>query len=302
MLSQPAGRQVLSDQVIPLSELRRSGFYNDVIGPHGLAHSSMTALIARPDVLVGWTICSSPSEGPFDDERRAVIDRLLPHLQRATQLQLRVEQFDALKEAALATLDTLTMGVVILDRWGAVLFANRSALESAGGKAITIRDRTVQPASPSDALSFKRLIHSAISDGAGGSMALAAVVGERLPVLALVAPLRGAIRAQVAGGAMSSAAAAIFLRDPNRRTETDMSAMAGLFGLTAAESRVASALLDGDDLAAVGARLGVSVNTLKTHAKRIYAKTGVSRHAQFVRLVAARSPAVDVREGPLQPQ
>jgi DNA-binding NarL/FixJ family response regulator len=34
------------------------------------------------------------------------------------------------------------------------------------------------------------------------------------------------------------------------------------------------------------ASLGISENTLKTHLKRIYAKTGTSRHADLLKLVS----------------
>jgi DNA-binding CsgD family transcriptional regulator len=67
-------------------------------------------------------------------------------------------------------------------------------------------------------------------------------------------------------------------------------------GLTAAEMRVATALAQANGMTAAAAMLGISPNTLKTHAKRIYAKTGVRSHAELVQSLGrvARTLALSV--------
>ncbi len=56
-------------------------------------------------------------------------------------------------------------------------------------------------------------------------------------------------------------------------------------GLTRAEARVATRLAAGKTVADIAAELGVSVETVRTHLKRAYHKTGVRRQAELVRLV-----------------
>jgi DNA-binding CsgD family transcriptional regulator len=56
-------------------------------------------------------------------------------------------------------------------------------------------------------------------------------------------------------------------------------------GLTRAEARVATRLAEGMTLPEIGAVLDIRPETVRTHLKRIYAKTGASRQAELVRLV-----------------
>jgi DNA-binding NarL/FixJ family response regulator len=55
-----------------------------------------------------------------------------------------------------------------------------------------------------------------------------------------------------------------------------------LYGLTHAEARVAALLVEGASIEQASARLGVSVNTTKTHLSRVFDKTGTSRQAELV--------------------
>jgi DNA-binding CsgD family transcriptional regulator len=57
------------------------------------------------------------------------------------------------------------------------------------------------------------------------------------------------------------------------------------FGLTAAEAAVAAELYSGKSLASVAQVLGLSVNTVKTHVKRVFRKCGVRSHVQLVKRV-----------------
>ena len=59
------------------------------------------------------------------------------------------------------------------------------------------------------------------------------------------------------------------------------------FGLTAGERRVMIRLVDGDSLPAVAKSLGLSVETIRTHVRNIYAKTEVSSRAELFSLVRA---------------
>ncbi|MCC6663007.1 MAG: hypothetical protein IT375_04640 [Polyangiaceae bacterium] len=58
-----------------------------------------------------------------------------------------------------------------------------------------------------------------------------------------------------------------------------------LFALTFAEARVASRLARGADLTTIAQELRVSRETVRTHLKRIYCKTGARRQAALVALV-----------------
>jgi DNA-binding CsgD family transcriptional regulator len=70
-----------------------------------------------------------------------------------------------------------------------------------------------------------------------------------------------------------------------------VAAAAAVFGLSPAQVRLARLVLDGHDLGAAADRLGVSVNTLRTHLQRMFDKTGARSQAALVRaLLSVEAP------------
>ncbi|QZN98656.1 helix-turn-helix transcriptional regulator [Chenggangzhangella methanolivorans] len=69
------------------------------------------------------------------------------------------------------------------------------------------------------------------------------------------------------------------------------SLLGGLFDLTAAEAKVAAALIEGLTLQEIAARHSLSVSTIRNQVAAVFAKTGVSRQSEFV-LLCGGSPIV----------
>ena len=69
--------------------------------------------------------------------------------------------------------------------------------------------------------------------------------------------------------------------------DAQQSGMAAYFGLTRAECVVVDAMVEMEPPAQIAARLGVSVNTIRTHIRRIYGKLAVRSQLQFMRLTMA---------------
>jgi pimeloyl-ACP methyl ester carboxylesterase/DNA-binding CsgD family transcriptional regulator len=57
------------------------------------------------------------------------------------------------------------------------------------------------------------------------------------------------------------------------------------FGLTPAEARLAQQLLLGLNTEEAAAQLGVSINTVRTHLKQVFAKCGIKRQAELMRVM-----------------
>ena len=60
-----------------------------------------------------------------------------------------------------------------------------------------------------------------------------------------------------------------------------------VYGLTPAEARMASAIVDGGGVASAARALNLSSNTAKYHLKAVFGKVGVSTQVQLVRRVMA---------------
>jgi DNA-binding CsgD family transcriptional regulator len=99
------------------------------------------------------------------------------------------------------------------------------------------------------------------------------------------------------------AVAAIFVAERSRVAVAEDSVLIRLHGLTATEAKVAVAVSRGLTGKEICRTIGFSYNTLKTHLKRIYAKTHTSHQSDLVRLLAGefrftRPDAKDVDAGP----
>jgi DNA-binding NarL/FixJ family response regulator len=103
--------------------------------------------------------------------------------------------------------------------------------------------------------------------------------------LAHVLPLTSGERRRA--GAEYSATAAVFVRKAQLETPPLMKTVARLYRLTPAEIRVLKALVEVGGVPAVAGALGVSNTTVRTHVKNLFAKTGMRRQADLVKLIAS---------------
>jgi DNA-binding CsgD family transcriptional regulator len=219
---------------------------------------------------------------------------LMPHLQRAMQLHRRLTRVEAERDATAEAFQRLRVATIFLDAKERVAFVNARASEILDARdGLTIRRRTLFAALPADTGRLHRLIAETIAttSGAGlqsgGALAISRPSGKRALGL-LVTPLRGGNRYAEQG----SAAAAVFIRDAESEERTDETMMRALFGLTAAESRVAALIAQGHSFAELVAQLDISAATGRTHLKNIFAKTATKTQAQLVRLLLSSVPQV----------
>jgi DNA-binding CsgD family transcriptional regulator len=109
------------------------------------------------------------------------------------------------------------------------------------------------------------------------------------PAVAHVLPLeRRVMRGPIEG----RAAAAVFVAAAGTVVQTAVEAVAALFGLTAAERRVASYVSDGMTRNQIAAAQGVSEGTVKTQLTAIFDKTATGDQRSLQSLIRELSPPV----------
>jgi DNA-binding CsgD family transcriptional regulator len=181
-------------------------------------------------------------------------------------------------------LDRLASGVLIVDSDTRVLFANIAAEKIVGAQDVLVMtDGTIRPRQRELGDVFQRLLGSAIAGGPGGSLLLARP-SRRLPVSALVTPLAGTLAASLSDQGRRGAAA-IFLSDPERQ-ELPAEHLRALYKLSATEARVAWLTTRSGSIGSAAKALGIAPETVRTHLKHIYAKTGVNRQSALAYLLA----------------
>ena len=267
-------------------------FFNDWIAPQRHRHGMVGVIYRKRSLASVLGAIRAKGARPFGAEEVGLIRLLIPHLQRAVSLHRKIADLEKQKSAAGAALDHWSLAVILIDGRGRVLLMNRKAEEIARQKDgfLFTADR-VCAGLHSETATLHNLIHDAIATRlghggkSGGAMTLSRPSLKR-PLNALVAPLFPHGTLAVHRGA----AAVLFVSDPDDREETDADALRALYGLTPAEATLTGRLLTGEDLRCAAEALDVSMNTARTHLKKIFEKTGTKRQAELVRL-ALRSPA-----------
>jgi DNA-binding CsgD family transcriptional regulator/PAS domain-containing protein len=279
--------------ILPDREYLGGALYNEVFRPQRLAHAAAACLLRTPDHTVPLGIVRQAGSERPDRRDLDLLERLLPHMQRAVQLHLRLASLQARSSAAEEALDHLPCGVVLVDACGKVLFLNRAAQSViAAADGLTVREGVLIAATSEDTRALGKLVVEAAATGVGaGTSPGGALTLSRpsmsTPLPVLVTPLRG----QWMLPAERRAAAAVFVTDPNRCATVAGRQLVELFGLTPAEAQLAVALLAGKRLARIAADRGVQVPTVRNQLRAVLAKTGTGRQAELVRLLATL-PAV----------
>jgi DNA-binding CsgD family transcriptional regulator len=300
MEDKPVGHLVLSDDVVPLSDLEGTSFYADVLGPQGIGHNAMIALAARDDFRVAFNICRRRSRGGFESAEQRMLEALAPHLRRSVTLGFRLTGYLALRNAAFDVIERLSDGVVIIGPRGHVLFANEtaSALEAEG---IFKLKPTISAWSPSHSKRLANLVRSSLIGGAGGAMSIPSHDQSRL-LTVVVAGLRShEVGTLYEEACVTDARCVAFVIDPLRREAPSKQQLMEAYGLTRAEARVAVSASSGGTMSEAALSLGLSPNTVKTHLRRVFAKTGTRGHAELAALLATlavlKMPGGDAPQG-----
>lgn len=228
----------------------------------------------------------------FAPEERDFVRMIGRHVVRSRLLARALARAEARGHLASAALDRMAMGVVILDGEGRVAHLNPAARRRLGpGCGVRLAADRLEWSSPAIDRQLRGLrgrTHVTAAEPRRLASEMLRVPREDgLPPLEILAvSLEGLDLAE--GGA----AIALFLSDADHAAETPASVLMRLYGLTAAESRVAGEILRGSGIDEAATRLGLKRETVRTHLKHIFAKVGTTRQADLVRLLLTGAAGV----------
>jgi DNA-binding CsgD family transcriptional regulator len=283
-----AGQVLHGDMLLADEELVRTEFYNDFLRPQDLHYWAGPTLFRNDQVLGTLLLSRSRKAGRFTDEEQAFMRELTPHLQRGAALYRKFREIELTRSCLLESVESFETGVILLDSQAHIAGHNRTAaevLEDRDG-LILERDGSLGAIQPSTGAALARLIGHAlqISLGTGRELAGALTIPRtsgRRPYSIQVVPVRSPREARIA----DLPYACVFVVDPEKELDLAKRKLSTIFGLTGAEATLAVHLSRGKSLAAAAAEMGVSMNTIRTHLKRIFSKTDTNRQGELVALL-----------------
>jgi DNA-binding CsgD family transcriptional regulator len=287
MERQPVGRIVLSDEIVPLASLRPTLFFDEVLRPQDVAHNVMIALAAKKDFKAAFNLCRSARQGAPGQHEQGILRQLIPHMCRSIRLGFRFNAYRALQRAEYHVLDRLSAGVILLDRRARVVYANSAArrLDSDDGP-LCLRGAMITSQVPPHSQRLGELIRLALRGAPAGSLSLPRANDGSLMTI-LVFSVRGCDVGRFADLNMPDAAVLLFIVDPANRAGVPIDWIVDAYRLTRAEARAALCAASGATIPETAHRLNVSRNTVKTHLRKVFAKTGTSGQAELARLMAS---------------
>jgi DNA-binding CsgD family transcriptional regulator len=281
------GEQILNDR-----ELVRTEFYNDFLRPKDWFYCCGVLTAQDQSTTSEITAIRSRRAGSFSSNEVALFEYLAPHLQCAVRIHNRIAGLESGLNAATGALDRFPTGIVAVNSDAKVILTNRAAdaifkrgdgLMSRGGLRAVSRQETAK---------LRNAIAAVCMHRDSGILKPETVVqvnrpsGSK-PFEVLVSPLPSNSSLKKGG-----AAAVLFITDPEEEAALDSRALQELFGLTPAEIRLCIALVKGKSVEEYAHEAAISSNTARTHVKRIYAKTGVRRQSELVRLLLKSSAGI----------
>lgn len=188
--------------------------------------------------------------------------------------------------AATRALDLVAPGMVLLDRQGEVLFANREARRLACEANGLRLDTALVALGRSDTLALREAIATTLRASLDGE--------ERVSCLRILrpGPRRDLLMLACSMGMSPSStidepAAVILMADPQRGARIPQRVLVNLFGLTPTEARIALALAEGWRSEEIAEQMSIAPTTVAFHLRNLFQKTDTHRQAELIALVLA---------------
>ncbi|TPJ52333.1 helix-turn-helix transcriptional regulator [Mesorhizobium sp. B2-6-4] len=229
----------------------------------------------------------------FGAEDIDLLQKIVPHVLRAGQIGRQLEKTSALASA----FSHLPFGVFLVNGHQQIAHMNEAAeaMLARPDSPLTLSECSIVAANPRDTQELQRLVIDACSlrdgamPGAGGTV-LVPSDRQRSDLARLVLSVAPFIDAR-AYGLASERCAVIMVTEVARRIAGGFEThIRGLFDLTPAEARLATALASGQSLKEITAGLDITVKTGRTYLERIFAKTGTRQQSELVALLKSTEP------------
>lgn len=247
---------------------------------HGIGYICLTPLIARPDMLIGISVCRRQETGHITSGQRNVFASLAAHARAAVRTQMLLEG-DA-GGLLIGAMEAMSLTAFACNAAGHVIAMTPSAERLVlSGHYLKLRKQVLSTELDKESSSLT----DAVLAAAGGLTRPGAPLLSSLFVhsASAASPLIVDIVSlpQKAFTFGFRPQVLVIVRGLNHGDKQLVGALRAGFKLTAAEAEVALQLADGQGPQVIAEERGVSINTVRTQVRNIYDKLGVSRQGEL---------------------
>lgn len=283
----PLDEVVALEDIMPDEELVSSDYYLHYLQPIDLFRILGVDTAEPGGMLARLRFSRRRKEARFNSQERELVARVTPHLRRAIQIYATLNRTTSERDVYAGAVSQLAVATIILDEQARALNTNAVAqvlLDQRDG--LTLKGQHLHI----EGRDINKELQQALAD-----IIRAQQQGQATVVRALRVPrpsgrsdlgliVRPVPVSQWSEG-QSSPCAAVFISDPDVHEQASKKTLGELFELTPAEANLAILLAQGLSLTEVSEAQNISPHTARAQLKSIFAKTGVSRQAELVRLI-----------------
>lgn len=285
--SVPVGKLVLSHEICSDEILESSDYYRKFLSRYRWHYGGAVRLSGQSHQMAALSIVGPKDHGPLNDRHVALLNRIIPHLCRAIRVHEAMAELRQQNAAAVQSASRPDDGVVLTTARGHLLYSNPAAdriLARADG--VRLRGASLAACDPEDQHRLHAAIRLAAEDPGRASAVPVRLPIRRqsggLPYLILVQP---ASPADPTPMSLMQPTTLVTLIDPTRSSASiDIEALRQVFHLSIAEARLVEQLVSGLTPKGAAQASCVSISTIRTQLRNVFAKTGCSRQSELVKL------------------
>lgn len=273
------GVGVISDQMLPVNELKRTEFYTDFVYGRFRTRAAVGLTMVREEGKSFLLSVLTSREDPDENARAAqLLTQLAPHLRRAFHYFRAGPKHRQIAEIAGSLFDSADVGVLVVGEGGRLKTASGSAermltegrcarlnplgrLRLCDAEAAQVLQRMLDRTEEDAPRAFTRVIN-------GTKATLVRVMKDRF-------------------AAYFEGPTVVLLLEPVLRPRAlELEDFVKSHKLSSAEARALVGLLEGKNAAAIAAEASLSRETVRTQIKSLYAKLGAAGRIDVIRQVA----------------
>ena len=282
--------------LIPRDAFLETRFYKEWAKPQGFVDYIAAAIDKSMTTAVVFNVIRRHHDGMFDEAAKHRVRLIAPHIRRSVLIGRTIDLKAAETTSLADAFDGLAAAMFLVEGNGRIVHANAAghAIVRGGDFLHAANGRLVARHAETNQLLRNALTAAENGDAALGTKGIGLLFTTRdgESYVAHVLSLKSGARRRA--GSAYAAAAAIFVHKAALEVSSPPETIARHYRLTPAELRVLLAIVEVGGVPEVAEVLGVADTTVKTHLGNLYGKTGTSRQADLVKLVAGfASPLIN---------
>lgn len=265
--------------LMPMADLVEDPLRTELLEPIGLAWEMGASFLEPSGSTIVFSILNETEKGPFSETALGRMNAVKGDLARAAFLSARLafQQARTMTE----TLSLLGLPALVVGETGEVASMNGLAEALAPRLATGAFNRLIFADRRAGDL-FRNCLEALRLGVAPPVQSLPVAATEEGPPLVLhIVPVRRHAQDIFSAGRVLVVVTPVGLVGP-----PDAKVIMGLFDLTRVEARVAQELTRGLTIDDISKTLGVARETVRTHLKAVFRKTGMNRQQELVRMLS----------------